>query len=176
MLLLVGCGLDQKIEGSYIQLNKDGSVEATIVELFDKDYYKVDELVAMTNQEIAAYNGAITLKEYELDGINMKMVFTFNDVDTYNSYMPYKLYVGTVQEAYNAGYSIDRILRSTSSKGETIDRDNLLNMASSKVIIVDGAIALKTPTNITYYENSATLINKTLVNPNGGNEYFIMYK
>lgn len=176
ILLFTGCGKDADISGSLITINKDGSIEARIVESFDKDYYNVDELVAMTNQELAAYNGSITLESYELSGTDMSMTFSFSNVDAFNSYMPEKLFVGNIQNAYAAGYSINRSLNNVATEGAVIGKENLQNMASSKVIVIQGSSTVRCPSDVSYYEVGTTLVDHRTVKPDANGVYFIMYK
>ena len=55
MLTCMGCGAET-VGVSTVSVDKEGKVSSVLYEDFDKDYYSLDELKSMADDEIAGYN------------------------------------------------------------------------------------------------------------------------
>jgi hypothetical protein len=56
-LTLLGCGSEDQ-DVTSVSVNKNGEIDTTVVEDFDKDYYSLDDLVKMSDEEVSSYNSA----------------------------------------------------------------------------------------------------------------------
>lgn len=181
-LLLAGCtnGNQELEDKTVVTIEKDGSVKAKLVESFAESYYSQEELIQMVNDELADYNskhgeGSIIMDGYELaDGL-MHIDFSFADVTAYNDYMDDDIFVGTVSEAYSAGYDFNRMLSKASASENTIGKNDLMGMGDKKIVVLEGDAIIKTPSKIKYYSQGMLKGNATTVSAVGDGIYFVVY-
>ncbi|MCR5118234.1 MAG: hypothetical protein K6B44_01275 [Lachnospiraceae bacterium] len=178
-LLLAGCGAeyeeaDPAVEGR-LTVHSDGHVDAHVCGEFSKDYYSEDELVQMVNEEIAAYDGRITLAGHSSGNGVVTLDLTFGDCDAYEDYMTLKLFNGNVQGAYDKGYDFNRVLKRAGNPEDIISKEQLNNMADAKIIIFEGAQTCVCPGNVKYYSQELKLINQNTVQSAADGIYYIIY-
>lgn len=123
VMLLSACGaakVPDVIENSSLIIKEDGSVTAHVVDLFDKEYYQLDELSRMASQEVAAFNTshsgttreAIELEKVErLEGNPDAVIVSmqYDGAESYEEYNGKMLFFGTIAEAENAGYDFSKM-------------------------------------------------------------------
>lgn len=188
LMIIIGtaCGTNAEISysghESLVKLNQDGTVVLTVKDVFDKDYYKEDELVAMVNEEITQFNnengqGSISLGQHSVNGKEVSLELIFSSVDAYNKYNPSEeIYSGTVGDAVKNGYDLNRSLSIAGKKSGTIGKNDLVNMNDSNLIIVKTPYIIETPGKIGYYSQGMEYINSNEVAVSGNGVYFIIYK
>lgn len=182
LLLLAGCtnGNQELEDKTVITVEKDGSVKAKLVESFAESYYSQDELIQMVNDELADYNskngeGSIVMDSYELTNGLMHIDFTFATVSAYNDYMDDDIFVGTVSEAYSAGFDFNRMLSKASASENTIGKNDLMGMGDKKIVVLDGDAIVKTPSKIKYYSQGMLKGDAKTVSAVGDGIYFVVY-
>lgn len=200
-LLLWGCGeqtakndADIAVENTSscaIEVMKDGSIMETITEEFSQEYYDGESLKTMILSEVADFNRShqndtISVDKFENKNgrVTVKLrypsadIYTKYNVDDYNAKT---LFIGTVAEAYDAGYSLD--ISMTDAKGEqTIGKEELLGMGSEKMIISEAPLQIKVPGKILYVGEKVEADGKDeahmLADENGeaAGKYYVIYK
>lgn len=93
-VMLVGCAGESKVaeQGDSVQVAKNGSISATLVNVLDQSYYEAEELKAMIETEISEVNttqgqGAVALEDYKCDSAgNVKVKITYADSDAYMAF------------------------------------------------------------------------------------------
>ena len=65
-VFLTGCGEVSLQSGTNLQLEKDGSVMVTYIEEFSSDYYDLEELKKMNEEEVNAYNTKVGRNAVEI--------------------------------------------------------------------------------------------------------------
>ena len=150
-VIATACGnKTQKEDGGQItsiSIEKNGSIENTIVEDFSQSYYELDSLSAMIEQDIEAYHNQnpdskISLSKCELtdDNSTVRVVMKYGDSQTYTGFNGETLFSGTVQDAYSAGYNLDMTLdevKKGEKTGNSISRDDILGMGESHILIIE---------------------------------------
>ena len=121
VVLLVGLGAcgssgDDDYAESTMVVAKRGRVSERLIENFDKDYYSLDELKGEFETSISQYNdnigGAeIRLKKLELNGSLLTVDLEFTGPSDYENFTGESLFVGTVKDAYDNGYTMDVTLK-----------------------------------------------------------------
>lgn len=177
--------------GAEIEVLKDGSIVETITEEFAKEYYDAENLEDMLMAEVEDFNrnlsgGSVTVEAFEsADGkltVEMKYpspeAYSAYNTDTYNHKT---LFVGTIVQAKEAGYTFDVPL--TDAKGEkTIGEDEILGMESSKIVIAESPSQLKIPGKILYIGENVEALGKNKAamwpdeNGNSLGKYYVVYK
>ena len=174
MVWLTACGsgadAEQETVNSLI-LDKDGSVENMIIEGFDKDYYDLDGLNAMIKDSIEQYcrqnpSADITLKGSEVSDGQVRVSMKYDSAASYMGYNSETLFVGTVQEAYSAGYDLNISLTDVKDSSNTIGNQELLEMGEKHIVIIqlpstmtDG-MRLQCFGEILYISDGVNLISK----------------
>ena len=102
--MFVGCGKENvnvPVTTNTVEITEEGRLIAYIVEAFDKDYYDVNELKSMVDEEIAAFNTAKAslVTEAGLTPDNVVKVNVFlTDMDNFDAMN------AVYQEQFNAPY------------------------------------------------------------------------
>ena len=144
MVWLTACGSGADAEQETVNsltLDKDGSVENMIIEGFDKDYYDLDGLNAMIKDSIEQYcrqnpSADITLKGSEVSDGQVRVSMKYDSAASYMGYNSETLFVGTVQEAYSAGYDLNISLTDVKDSSNTIGKQELLEMGEKHIVII----------------------------------------
>lgn len=145
MIWLTACGsgadAGQETVNS-LTLDKDGSVENTIIEDFDKDYYDLDGLNTMIKDSIEQYcrqnpTAEITLKGSEVSDGQVRVSMKYDSAASYMGYNSKTLFAGTIQEAYSEGYDLDISLTDVKDSSNTIGKQELLEMGQKHIVIME---------------------------------------
>ena len=133
---------DSKV--SSITINKDGSVESTIVEDFSQDYYDVEELKTMIEDAVAEYksqdsSAKVSLKKCERQADIVNVVMEYGDYKAYTGFNEETFFVGTIKDAYEAGYDLDYTLHAVSdkTKKKEITKNDLIGMGDYNITIIE---------------------------------------
>lgn len=156
---MAGCGeSSQTVTETTIELKKDGSVVHTIVEDFSAEpYYDIGKLQTMIQTACDEYNagkqtGTVTLEEITEETGNgvwtVKMLYP--DASAYAGFNQSALFVGTVKEAYSAGYDMNVTLVSLQDDTQTIGKDDILGMGEKHMAIVREAVDVRVWNKVLY--------------------------
>ena len=124
ILSLTGCGqaakLPETVENTSLVVEKDGKVTSYLVNTFDKDFYNLDGLTQMVEEEAEEFNATHTeatenpmnVKTVQVlgDGAMVQVVQEFADTDSYAEYNEQDLFYGTRVEALAQGLTVNREL------------------------------------------------------------------
>ena len=88
------------------------NIIGVIVEAFDKPYYNGDELKGFIEGELSLYNSevgssAILLNKFEVTNEAAKVFLQYASYEDYKNFNEVEFFVGTVEEALEAGYDFD---------------------------------------------------------------------
>lgn len=175
--IMTACGTDsaqQQETVNTLSVQKNGSVENLIVEDFGEEYYDVDSLTSMIQDTIAEYQkqnptAEITLENCELVGNQIQVLMKYDSSSSYAGYNSETLFMGTVQEAYAAGYNLDMTLRDAKDDTKSIGKQELLGMGEKHIIILElpktqeqeiSAMRLKCFSDILYIGDGVRLVSK----------------
>lgn len=158
MLWLTACGTEAESElVNTLSFSKDGSVENTIVEVFDKEYYNLDALNTMIQESIEQYQkqnltAEISVISSEVTDGQVRVRMKYDSAASYMGYNSETLFVGTIQDAYSAGYDLDISLTGTKDTTQTIGRQELLNMGEKHIVIMELPDAMESMRLVCYGE------------------------
>ena len=129
-------------EDSSVSISNDGAVKTAIVEDFDKSYYDKDELQQMILEEVASYNrssgqGAVTVDKVSVEEGIARVRMTYASSEDYAAFNDGIFFVGTVSEAQQAGYDLNKVLISVSDSLDTVGMSDMLAMKDVKILITD---------------------------------------
>lgn len=184
-LLLSGCSNTANIEQNTIVVKKDGSVLGAIIEDFSDSKYVSEELKAMLEEEIAAYNakageGSVTLETYEVtEDKKVKVYLEYASFEDYAGFNEETFFVGTVSEAYEAGYEfVD--MENVSGEGAAIGKADVLEKGSMKMVIFEEPVHVRVNGKISYVSSGVAVEGRkeAAVNNEEGmtGTFYLMYE
>ncbi len=171
--VFAGCGKGvdvSKLDKSSILVNKDGTVESTVIEDFAESYYDVNELKSMAENEVNAFvvsngEGAAELKSLESDNGKVKMVIDFADARDYAVFNSETFSYLTVSEAILTGQINVNAL--VDSDGNPIDSEKAAALSDEHVVITDSKSLVAVPYKVQYMTSGVSLMDKQLADLSG---------
>lgn len=182
-LLLSGCGAANDVDTTTVVIKKDGTVEENIITDFDKDYYSVDGLEQMLNEQIQAYNRTAGTDTVKLDSVEekegenrIKAKIIYSGGEDYSRIHNQVFFIGTVSDAYNAGYTFVPMIDQES--GAAVSEGEILELGSKKIVISEEAVNISVSGKISHVSEGVTLTDKkTAVLPDDGEKLsYIIYE
>lgn len=185
LIIITGCAKGNKAEENTIYINKNGNVTGAIVESFDKDIYKEDELKTQIEKEIEVYeednkDASIKLQKFDVSDGKAKVNIEYDSIESYSGFNNVVAYCGTIKAAQAAGYEFLGEFKSTGKKPpitiEEIDKseDYKVIILSERQKIVTDFKVLYTSTNV---EVSDDLKTVTVSDSDDNTQYiYIIYK
>lgn len=182
-LLLSGCGAANDVDTTTVVIKKDGTVEENIITDFDKDYYSVDGLEQMLNEQIQAYNRTAGTDTVKLDSVEekegenrVKAKIIYSGGEDYSRIHNQVFFCGTVSDAYNAGYAFVPMIDQES--GTAVSEGEILELGSKKIVISEEAVNISVSGKISHVSEGVTLMDKkTAVLPDDGEKLsYIIYE
>ncbi len=165
-LTMCGCG-QEKEKVSTMTIDQEGKISYVIYESFDREYYSVDELSGMAEDEIAEYNSEYISEKITLEGTELverekgpmvKMVMTYDSYQDFSNFNQESLFFGTIKEAREQGYNVSTSL--VDSKGDRFPDSFLEDHEDQHIVITNDRANIITPYNIEYMSNGAKLKGK----------------
>ena len=164
VLALSGCSeAEEDFDETTISVSKRGKVSERIVESFNKDYYDLAELEDEFTRSVMEYNAAMGSEEIRVKSIELKDSQVYVDVDfngpsDYESFVGENLFVGTVSDAYDNGYSMDVTLKAVDSQ-DKIGKVQIMGMNDNTIIILSEHGRVKAFKDIAYVSANVDVIN-----------------
>lgn len=181
---LSGCGLVESaqklvpetepvIEETTLQVREDGTWTETIIEKLDQGYYDTNELKALVDETVAAYNategeGSVTVDEFSVgeNGVTLKM--TYRDAAAYSGYNNLAAFQGSMLEAQMEGFLFLNDFREVAdgvSSLETIPNEKPLSHKEYQVLVTDGSHVVLMPDKVRYVSSNAEVSDWKTVRP-----------
>ena len=180
--MFVGCGKSEEVNvpitTNTVEVSEDGRLIAYIVEDFDKDYYDINELKSMVDEEIAAYNTAkanlvtqegstpVIVEKVAMaeDGSKKAVVaLSFQNAALYSDYMGKEAFLGTVSDAAEKGYVLDGMLKSVKND-ELLIGEQLKKSQDKTILIIKDSVMVRTYNDVQYLSKNASLTKEGFVN------------
>lgn len=172
--LLVGCTAPKKEEADFkattVMVHNDNTISAVIIEDFSKDYYDINELKKMVEEETAEINaicGADSVTcDVKSEGNGMvRLTLNCSSCDSYNRFQDEDLFVGTYEEALAAGYDLDVNLVNMSDSSKVTTAMSIDNVSKYKVVVAsENANHIRCDKKIRYASEETTLVDEYEVN------------
>ncbi len=142
VLGLTSCGNEKEEDtGTFITVNKDGSIQSEIVESFGEERYDKDELQSVILGELAVYNkkseNNITVEKVDMDGDNVVVKMTYGESGDYAAFNKVNFYAGSPAGAEAAGFELNVVLSGVKDASETVGKSDILAMENAGILITD---------------------------------------
>lgn len=169
--ILTGCtdgGLNIKaddLEKNTLSIDDAGIVQSGIVEAFDKDYYKEDELKQYLEDAIAYYNDtnkkdAVTVDSFLIADKSAKVVFQYKSMEDYKKLNDVEAEYLTVEEVTSQGLFPGKF--TNLEDGKTVSKNTVEENSDYHVLILNEEYDVKTSGKICYYVNCTVYNNKSV--------------
>ena len=148
LLMLPGCALRGGTNRTSIAVDEQNTVTETIVGDRQEDDYTAEELQAYIDEQIVLYNQAngekVSLESCEIEGGQVRIVMHYATVEDYSTFNQVPCFLGTIEQAGEAGYDVDQAF--TDPSGEPAVRDTLQERAKEwKIFIISEPVSVRTP-------------------------------
>lgn len=176
VICLTGCGSGAAIETDTLALSKSGTAAYSILSDFSKDYYDLEELKALAEEEIAEYGTGVSVSEASVEEGILHFQYTFDTLSDYASFMDTKCYNATVSTALKNGYKSTTEVCSV--KDGTVKTLGDETLGDYHLFIWNEDIAVRCTGKVLYHSENLTLLNKTDVQPveDATGPYYVIYK
>ncbi len=160
--LLTGCDAARSTTTS-LTIDENGRVTEEIVEKQGKEDYTQEELTAYIEQELELYNrgkeGAIQLNSCTVLNGDVKISLSYASCADYAAFNQVTCFLGTLQEAEDAGYEVERTwLDESGAAGDmALIRERFREW---KVFIVSEELNLKVPDKILYASDNVRITGR----------------
>lgn len=165
LVSLGACGSsgDDDYAESTMVVAKRGRVSERLIENFDKDYYSLDELKGEFETSISQYNDniggeEIRLKKLELNGSLLTVDLEFTGPSDYENFTGESLFVGTVKDAYDNGYTMDVTLKGVDD-GDKIGKVQIMGLSDNNIIIMSEHVRVRTFDDIAYVSANVDVVS-----------------
>lgn len=187
VLLCSACGNKNlqadSVEENTLLIKQDGSVQAAILEEFDREYYDIDEAKVFIEDAIEEYNKAkgkecVTfndLKKSPFDDDKVCLIVTYKDMDTYDDVTGAKIRHLTIDEAVEEGIIPQELIslkEGNVTDGNAVAEEN----TQYKVIALSSKFHVMVEGKIKYYTNAAVLNNAAVQTAGKRKKAVIIYK
>ena len=161
--LLAGCSFPGGATRTTLSIDENGRLTEDIVEDLNGEDYTAEELQSFVESSLAAYNPAeeekIKLLSCRVENGSVKISLQYESVEDYAAYNQIICFQGTLKQAEDAGYSLDRSwLEPNGSEGDPqIIREREKEW---KVFIVSEPIHVKVPDKILYASENVRITGR----------------
>lgn len=165
LVVMTGCGKNkvtitaEDVTTNTIVIKEDNTVQSSIVEDFDKEYYSQEELETFIKEEVTDYNeknGEDQVKMHSIHFADEKasVVFNYNDIDDYSLFNGISAKLLTMSQALQEDsiLSISEFVEVKS--GDTVPRETALSKEDATVLIIQEPLEIKIDGTILYYSNA----------------------
>jgi hypothetical protein len=151
-----------------IEVEEEGNVISTLIDVFDKDYYNQEELKTLVEGEIAAYNrkqeGALELGQLQVENQKVTLTMNYSRTSHYSAFNDTVLFRGTISEAIAAGYDFNTTfieIDNGNVKTDNITANTLKALGDEyQVLITNEVIEITVPSAISYISNNMNIEHK----------------
>lgn len=175
VMCLAGCS-NAVIETDTLSLSKDGTATYTIISDFSEDYYDLEELKVMAQDEVTAYGSGVQITEAVVEEGILNFQYAFDSLSHYAGFMETSCYQETVEQAIKAGYKADTHLASAKDGSTILMNDEKIQR--HRLFVWNEAVTVRCSGNVLYYSGNLRLKGKTDVVPKEGSSgpYYVVYK
>lgn len=159
-----------------IELKDDQSLTYTIVTDFDEDYYDVDELTAMAEEETEKSGLGIRVGSAFVTDDVISFTYEMDSADDYQTFMETSCYLGTIATALSDSYKLQVTVTSVKDQTQSILAD--VSHTGYSLFIWNEIIAVRCPGKVMYYSTNLELTDDYDVVPaaDSTGPYFVVYK
>ncbi len=167
------------IQNNTVLVKNDGTVQTATVELFDKDYYNMDELENFITEQINKYNQAggedsVVMESLKIKKGNAVLVLNYSTLENYMDFNDVEAAFTTVANAKDSDMDLPEVYVSASD-GAYTSPDVALKNDKYKVLVLHDKTDVIVDGSVKYFTN-ATLVSKSKLQTGSKDQSVIIYK
>lgn len=180
--LLLGCNSRTDIEGTYIKVSKDDTVTYFIRESFDKEYYSVDELKQMIEEDAITFNSEnkaefIEVKKVQVVDRVTDVEILYHTTEAFALNNQITFFAGDPTEGGNLGLNLSRVFVNVDDQNDTMNRADLYAMEKVKILVTNVTEPVVLPGKVLYIAGeNVELLNHNTVQNKENETYIAVYK
>lgn len=149
-------------------VNDEGTIQSALVEPFDKDYYKIDELKEFVKKDLKTYNKDnstnVSLLDAKKNGDKAVLVFHYGSIEDYSKYNEVKAFVFNTQEALK-DERVPSNLREY--EGSEVPKDSVYKDEKLVTVVLEADTELIVNGKIKYYSGCEVTAENKVVAKSG---------
>ena len=182
-LLLCGCSqvaVPSEVYTDTIAMDENGQIQYYMTDVFDKDYYDLNELKDMALDEVDDFideNGKFDALAVVIDDVylvesgetvagtdventveagieHVVLKYIFSNYSAYEEFVDVDFFYGTVAEAVKNNKNLNAVIKSVKDQS-VIAKEDLLKKTDYSVIITDANLMIYCPSKILYLSDNA---------------------
>lgn len=163
---LQGCAQNTVYSETTLNIKKNGAIVNTIVEDFSQDYYQLEGLVSMMEKECTSYNEStgkelVKIQNVEENNNIITAVMEYEDSAAYAGFNRTAFFVGTIAQAYNAGYDLNIELLCADGSDIPYGKEELLSMGEHHMVIMREAMNVQLFGDVVAYSDDVMEIGSS---------------
>ncbi len=169
----------EDVKNNTVLVKNDGTVQSATVEVFDKNYYNVDELKNFISGQIDKYNQTKGPESIVLDSLNLKdgnavLVLNYSSLENYKAFNEVEAALTTTTDAKSSDLELPDVYLSASD-GAYASPDVALKNAKYKVLVLNEKTDVIVDGSVKYFANG-TLLGKSKFETGSDGQSVIIYK
>lgn len=185
LVVMTSCGKNkvsitaENVTTNSIVIKEDNTVQSSIVEDFDKEYYSQEELETFINEEVTDYNEKYGEDQVKMHSIHVadkkaSVVFNYNDIDDFSIFNGISAKLLTASQALQED-SIPTSLEFVEVKsGDSVSRETAFSKEDATVLIIQEPLEIIIDGTILYYSN-AQKVDKKVLQASGDNTTVVVF-
>lgn len=148
---------------STAEFRSDGSIVVTSVESFEEDYYDEEELRDMVDEAVDSYGSGVKKLSLSIENGVAILEMKYDSAEDYVGFNDTDLFIGTVEEAENAGYDFQSIMSAVSQEdtSKILNEATLDQLLENEVIILCEEVNIATDEGILYATSNLGVTDET---------------
>lgn len=157
-------------------VNDNGTIQSALVESFDKEYYKIDELKDFVKKDLESYNKSnntnISLADAKKNSDKAVLIFDYSTIDEYSKYNEVKAAVLSAKEALKD----ERVPSNLNEyEGDDIPKDKVYENEKLITIVLEADTELIVNGKIKYY-SGCEVTSENKVQAKAGQRAVVVFK
>lgn len=149
-------------------VNDEGTIQSALVETFDKDYYKIDELKDFVKDDLKKYNKAndtnVSLLDAKKNGDKAVLVYHYATIEDYSKYNEVKAYMFSPKEALKD----ERVPSNLKEyEGSDVPKDSIYDDEKLITVVIEADTELIVNGKIKYYSGCEVTSENKVVAKSG---------
>ncbi|MGB8455111.1 MAG: hypothetical protein WCD89_22625 [Anaerocolumna sp.] len=169
----------EDVKNNTVLVKNDGTVQAATVEVFDKNYYNIDELKNYITEQVSKYNQAHGPDSIVLDSLNLKdgsavLVLNYTNLENYTAFNEVEATFTTTADAKSSKLELPDVFVSASD-GAYASPDVALKNDKYKVLVLNEKTDVIVDGSVKYFANGS-LLSKSKFETGSQDQSVIVYK
>lgn len=165
VMCLTACGKSIEVTENTVIVEKKGKIIEATVEKLDKDYYDEEELEKYIDKQVKKYvnehgSKSMVVDDFSVEDGVARLNIKYAGYGDYSLFHGAEMFVGTVEQAIEAGYKFDAdfVKVWNGRLGDSADASEITGNTQYYVVILDDLVNVKIDGTILYLSEGNTTL------------------